>query len=133
MAKTVVVVKKEEAPERLNAGLIAAAISGDAKKVKLWLSKGASGMGADSGGFTALMWAARYGLLDAALVLIPVSDMEQRDGQGRRALEIAMEGSGEKSAVAGAIESWILARDEVFALSEQSHMATKRPARNFRL
>ena len=89
--------------------MIEAASFGDALAVAELMGRGASAKGVDAEGFTALMWAARYELPEAAAVLIPESDLDQREPGGRRAVELARPGG----AVAGLIAAWLLARAEV--------------------
>lgn len=115
----------------LDQALIDAACSGDAARAAELLAGGASAKAVDAGGFTALMWAARYDLADVAKELLPQSEAARRDPDGRDALELAR-AAAPGSKVAGLIESWNLAREELAELGLASH-APKRSARRFSL
>lgn len=114
---------------QLDQALIDAACSGDASLAREWLARGASAQAVDSGGFTALMWAARYDLSEVAKEILPQSETEQRGPCGRNAMDLARAaGSGLK--VAGLLDSWNLARAELVALG-LAVQAPKRAARRF--
>ena len=113
--------------------LINATISGNIEEMRKYIGEGASGKAVDEGGFTALMWAARYDLEKAVSLLLPESDLTQVEKQGRTALDIAKEGAGEKSISALYIESYLLALAEVKSLTEIACVAPKSIHKKFRL
>lgn len=95
--------------------------------------EGASATATDKGGYTALMWAARYDLPAAAQELMPWSDLAQRDPSGRTALHIALEGAGASSRAAGMIEAYALACSEIAELSNAASMASKTKPKRYGL
>ena len=113
------------------AQLIDAAIVGDHGRCAQLLAQGADAKAADEGGFTALMWAARYGQERAAQELLGASDLGARDELGRTALEIAQGASEAK--VAALIQAYELAAGELAALGAQAGVAPKRTGKPFRL
>lgn len=125
--------KNQALQEKRNNELIDAAICGDESAIAKALSVGASPLAIDAGGFTALMWAARYDLGGCAQMLLPVSDLKQADPSGRAALEIAKDGAGPDSVCAKLIEAYELAMDELAAIGANAAIAAKSQPKKFRL
>jgi hypothetical protein len=119
--------------QRQDALLIQAAINGDVAGIKNALGQGASATATDEGGFTALMWAARYDLPQAAQELMGVSDLGQKDKQGRTAMDIAHDGAGPDSRAAMALQAYRLAQSELAELSSEAANALKSNPRKYRL
>jgi hypothetical protein len=118
---------------KADAALIDAAISGDPAKVRSCLAAGASATAVDSGGFTALMWAARYDLPQAAQELLPASELNQRDPSGRTAAMIGRDGAGTGSRAAKLIEAYALALSELASISQSANLSLKKINKKFRL
>jgi ankyrin repeat protein len=118
-------------PADLAGDLIQAAILGDAGLCSRLVARGADAKAADEGGFTALMWAARYGHAAAAQALLGASDLSALDERGLNALDIA-KGSGSIQ-VARLIESYALALAELACLGREVGVAAKKTTKAFRL
>jgi hypothetical protein len=125
--------RKSGVQEKINNELIDAAIAGNKLALKKALSLGASPKAVDSGGFTALMWAARYDLEGCAKILLPMSELNQSDPAGRTALQIAKDGAGPESVCAKLIEAYVLAMGELGSIGESTAIAAKSQPKKFRL
>lgn len=122
-----------ERQSKADAALIDAAIGGDPAKVRSCLAEGASAKAVDSGGYTALMWAARYDLPQAAQELLPASDLDQRDPSGRTAAQIGREGAGAGSRASKLIDAYALALSELASIAQSANVSLKKINKKFRL
>ena len=118
-------------PAKLAGDLIQAAILDDAGLCSRLIAQGANAKRPDEGGFTALMWAARYGHAASAQALLRASDLGALDERGLTALAIA-KNSG-SSQVARLIESYALALSELACLGQEASVAAKKTSKPFRL
>ena len=122
-----------EAQAYLDRLLIVAATRSNSALLTDCLARGGNPMAADDHGHTALMWAGRFDMAKNAQILLPLSDVEQRSADGRRAIEMARSGAGEGSSVARIIESYMLAQKELAALSQSAAVAAKKTPRRYGL
>lgn len=125
--------KTQAAQDKKNNDLIDAAICGDQSAISKALAGGSNPLGTDAGGFTALMWAARYDLGGCAQMLLPVSNLNQFDPAGRSALRIAQDGAGPDSVCAKLIGAYALAMGELAAIGASAAIAAKSQPKKFRL
>lgn len=118
------------AGDDLNNMLLDAASMGRAEEVAHWIGAGADPRARDTAGFTALMQAAFVGSIDCVGVLLPVSRLEDSDGQGNDALALA--GRRSDPAVANLIRAYASAlwdRHEIQRSAPASPSSPSRPRR----